>query len=190
LVRVSRNFFRAVVVAVAFAAALYFGWVLILAVPGLLLLSIFAAPFLVVLAGFGALVMVTVMIRYYRVAALALIPALLLFVAAAVYPSVRDAPSASIAHWVQFSLYKRRLDDAARRNAQPVTAPRLTVITTDGFLSMSQGFAYDPSGDIARPAGQRSALWESDAAQTELSKSCYWRPHHLYASYYFWTSQC
>ncbi len=47
------------------------------------------------------------------------------------------------------------------------------------------GFAYDPSGQIVRPRGLRSASWERRVDGTLFASEC-WSARHVVGSYYWW----
>jgi len=46
--------------------------------------------------------------------------------------------------------------------------PRLVVITTSGFISMSNGIAFNERDELAKPVGQQSAAWKARAEHTEF----------------------
>jgi hypothetical protein len=65
--------------------------------------------------------------------------------------------------------------------------PRLAVFTMDGFLSMSNGVAFDESDEVGRPAGQQTGEWKLRATHTELSTGVF-VAKRLFGHYYLWWS--
>jgi hypothetical protein len=65
--------------------------------------------------------------------------------------------------------------------------PRLAVFTMDGFISMSNGVAFDESDEVGRPAGQQTDEWKLRATHTELSTGVF-VAKRLIGHYYLWWS--
>jgi hypothetical protein len=57
----------------------------------------------------------------------------------------------------------------------------------DSFLSMSHGFAYDESDELALPQGRQSAGWLRRASGTELAAP-EWVAKRFVGHYYWWWS--
>ena len=65
---------------------------------------------------------------------------------------------------------------------------KLVVFTMDGWLSMSNGFAFDGSDEMRLPDGAQSKNWLNRAKNTELQ--CPWTATHITGHYYYWDSTC
>jgi hypothetical protein len=65
--------------------------------------------------------------------------------------------------------------------------PRLAVFTMDGFISMSNGVAFDESDEVGLPAGQQTDEWKVRATHTELSTGVF-VAKRLIGHYYLWWS--
>jgi hypothetical protein len=76
----------------------------------------------------------------------------------------------------------QRAYQAARMRGQ---TPPVGQILTDGLGSVALGLAYDPSGEIALPANQRSPAWTAGPGATELGIENL-EAHHIWGAYYQW----
>jgi hypothetical protein len=156
-------------------SALAFGFllafVLILAVPngfilglfivGPLLLTLIATALLLTLVAFESIVRR----RYRRTVSALIFPALVILVALNFTQVIRSC--AVVSEYVQFYAGYPFFRHAVAEI--PATqGPRLKVFTTSGFISMSNGLAFDESDELAKPAGEQSGAWKDRAVHTEF----------------------
>jgi hypothetical protein len=93
---------------------------------------------------------------------------------------------ASVANYVQFYVgypFFAHAVSQLPRNARP----RLAVFTMDGFISMSNGVAFDESDELDLPAGKQTGEWKVRAEHTELSTGDF-VAKKLIGHYYLWWS--
>jgi hypothetical protein len=181
---------RCLLVAVLTPAALLTTYIPLRAAVSLVTFFLLLAPVLVLLT-LGLLIFVTIAItRLYWVSGAALMLGTVIAAVLLAYPSIPRAPASTAIQLVQFALYKYRLDAEVAAKRAAGVHPVLAVVTTDGFISMSNGFAYDSSGEILMPRERRSAAWEVMAHGTPLSTPGCWGAGRLFGNYYGWSSAC
>lgn len=186
------KYFISIGLAPAIAAGLLVIWILILAIPGCWLMFVFLAmPVLTTLpwSAVGLVVCISIALHRCRwwvhlsvwlsAAALALLVG---------YPSMGNSAASTARRWLDFAFYRPRLDVEVRAQHLDGQWPALARVTIDGFGSMSNGIAYDESGEMALPAGQQSPRWRDAAAGTELAGTT-WNALRLYGHYFWWEDQ-
>ena len=103
--------------------------------------------------------------RYLTAVSALVLPVICAVVAMNFAITLRTCATASI--YVQFYLgypfFARTVSQLPRGNG-----PRLAVFTMDGFISMSNGVAFDESDELSLPVGQQTSAWKIHAAHTEL----------------------
>jgi hypothetical protein len=162
--------------AVAFGFLLAF--VLILALPNGRVWGIFlVGPVLALIATAILFIACWVVIesivqrRYRRAVSALIFPVLSILVALNFTQVIRS--SAVLGDYVQFFAGYPFFRHAVARIPQN-GGPRLVVFTTSGFISMSNGIAFDESDEIAKPVGEQSAAWKVRADHTELGNGVWW----------------
>jgi hypothetical protein len=109
--------------------------------------------------------------RYRRAVSALVFPVLASLVALNFTQVIRS--SAVAGEYVQFFVGYPFFRHAVARIPE-TQGPRLLVFTTSGFISMSNGIAFDESDEMAKPVGEQSAAWKARADHTELSNGVWW----------------
>jgi hypothetical protein len=108
-----------------------------------------------------------------------------LVIALEIFPQPVNSPVGWAANVVKIIYYHEELQRSyleAQKSGQ--TTP-VGQVYTDGFGSLTAGLAYDPSGEIALPADQRSQAWTDGPGETELGNDGF-EAHHILGAYYQW----
>lgn len=101
-------------------------------------------------------------------------------------PSPRDSPANTLAQWVDFCYYRPRLDRMVEQRRAAGQHPLVAAVAISGFGSITNGLAFDESGEIARPAAQRSSAWGTITRGTPLdAPDMHAAPAR--GDYYWWT---
>lgn len=173
----------------ALAFGLFVAYVATLAVPGawfpIVWVEVLVTPALSAVAAIALALMVTVWFwRRHRLSGAAMLAGFITLTVAASAPD----PADSLAHWAsglaQVVAYQHALRQQADLLYQNGYTP-VAVMPLDGFGSMTSGIAYDPTGEILLPAGQRSKSWWAVAGQTDLAAADL-EAWPIMGSYYSW----
>jgi len=101
------------------------------------------------------------------------------------FPHPVTSPVGWAANVVKVLYYHRDLQHSyADAKSRGQTLP-VGQVYTDGFGSLTAGLAYDPSGEIALPADQRSKAWTEGPGETDLGNDGF-EAHHILGAYYQW----
>ena len=87
-------------------------------------------------------------------------------------------------------LFFYRIHNSLQSDVEEMPGPdseKLKVWLEGGLLFAVNGFAYDGSDEMARPAGKQSETWRKRAAHTEFSDDCF-DAHHITGHYYSFTT--
>jgi hypothetical protein len=99
------------------------------------------------------------------------------------------SPSRSLVHWgadlARVIYFRSDLQRSYEEAKQRGRTPAFAALAVDGFLGMTSGIAYDPSGEIGLPRELRSKPWTDAAADTELGAD-YLEAQRIVGSYYTW----
>lgn len=169
---------------------LFAGYVASLAIPGAwLLLAICAAFIPPTLTELGALVLGLSLIMWFwgrhRVSGAAMLAGFIALFIAMSAPNEADSAANWTAHLAQVAVYR----NALQRQAAPVEdenkSASLAVLPLDGFGSMTNGIAFDSTGEIMLPPQARSTAWRAAAGRTDLIADGL-EVHHVIGDYYAW----
>jgi len=103
----------------------------------------------------------------------------------AVEPAPAHSLSRKAADFVHVLAYRSALQWQVQELQRQGISPAVVAIPIDGFGSMANGIAFDPTGEILLPAEKRSKSWLAAAAQTELVIEGL-EARHIVGSYYSW----
>jgi len=174
----------------AVALLLFALWIAKLAVPGAwLIVAVYTVSLPKATLVVGALVIAITMVALFWwrhwISGATMLFGLIALVLLASQPTVGRPPSRSVADVVQLIYYRNDLLRQAAELRRTGTSPAVASITIDGFGSMANGIALDPTGEILLQAEKRSKSWTATTGQTELGVEGL-EARHLVGNYYSW----
>jgi len=123
--------------------------------------------------------------RRHRLSGLSLPCAAPLVFACGIFPKPIYSPVGWAANVVKVIYYHNDLQRSYVEAKKSGQSSPVGQIYTDGLGSVALGLAYDPSGEISLPAGQRSQAWTDGPGATELGIHSL-EAHHIFGPYYQW----
>jgi hypothetical protein len=102
-----------------------------------------------------------------------------------IFPHPVNSPVGWAANVVKVLYYHHALQRSYVEGQNSGHTSPVGQVYTDGFGSLTAGLAYDPSGEIALPAHQRSRAWTEGPGATELGIESL-ETHHIIGAYYQW----
>lgn len=158
------------------------------AFPGVRLLVALAVSFSIVPIGLTALLVTGTVVALWRrhwTSGVTMLAGFFLLFAAAGVPSPVQSLCRKGADVIHVMWFRNSLEMQARSLRERGISPTVAVIAIDGFGSMRDGIAYDPSGEIMLQPDKRSAEWVTAAGQSELGIDGL-QVRHIVGNYYSW----
>lgn len=163
--------------------------VAVLAIPGGWLVGTFIiVEYPKVAAAAGLLLAAGLVAHFWRrhpVSGVAMAGGLILVGVALNAPSPAESLSRTMVDLIYVVRYRSALQIQMHDLSTSGESPAVAVIDIDGFGSMANGIAYDPTGEILLPPGKRSAAWTATGGQTELGVDGL-EVRHIVGNYYSW----
>ncbi len=102
-----------------------------------------------------------------------------------VNPTPAQSLSRKAADLVHVLVYRNALQRQVQEMQRQGISPTAAVIPIDGFGSVTDGIAFDPTGEILRPAGRRTKAWLAVADETDLGREGM-DARHIVGNYHAW----
>jgi hypothetical protein len=168
---------------------LFMAWVALYALPGAwLLIAVVGATspktavwFFVVLC----LVPVPLFWRRHWFSGITMLVGVIAIFFMAAEPKPADSFARKAANVVHVLAYRSALQRQVEELQRQGISPTVVAIPIDGFGSMANGIAFDPTGEILLPAEKRSKSWLAATRQTELDIEAL-EARHILGNYYSW----
>jgi hypothetical protein len=171
------------------ALALFGAWVAVLAVPGAWLLPAFviaSTPRTAI--GAASAVAAAIVLFFWRrhwVSGAMMLAGIILAVVASTVPMPAESLATRTAYLVYVVRYHDVIEDQLKDLRKRGISPAVAVVSIDGFGSMTNGIAYDPTGEILLPPAKRSRSWMATAGETELGVDGL-EARRIVGNYYSW----
>jgi hypothetical protein len=123
--------------------------------------------------------------RRHWVSGVTMLIGVLLVAVAMTLPVPARSLSRKAADLVSVVCYYRTLQHQLKELEKRGESPVVAVVSVDGFGSMTNGIAYDPTGEILLPPARRSKSWTATAGQTELGSDGL-EARSIIGNYYSW----
>jgi hypothetical protein len=175
-------------VAVSGCVALFLLGVLTHIVTALFLITI---PIEMVAVSLGVVVLLLALLRRpSRNAALLGLVLLLITVAAQTYPWPSASISAKAAYWIQFSYFKSQLDVLQKSQRESGTYNGVTFIEAEGWNALSSGYAVLDTSKTNTQALIASHRGIGGTENESISNACDVEWYQLRKGYFHWDSAC
>ena len=125
--------------------------------------------------------------RYAALLGLVLLP---ITVAAQTYPWPSASVSAKAAYWIQFSYLKSRLDVLQKSQREAGTYNGVTFIEVEGWNALSSGYAVLDTSKINTQALIASHRGIGGTGNESISNACDVEWYQLRKGYFHWASAC